>query len=58
METNAEKPLPRGHSYIRMRNRGYCINIDFMEIDSHIAEEMINAAMAVYRKHLEEEGAE
>ncbi len=42
-------PLPRGHAYIRMRNRGYKIDIDYPELDSAQAERIIKAAMAIVR---------
>ncbi len=43
-------PLPRGHAYIRMRNRGYKIDIDYPELDSAQAERIIRAAMAIVRE--------
>ena len=39
--------LPRGHTYIHMRNRGYAIDIDYLEIDSLQAEHMIKAVLAI-----------
>ena len=39
--------LPRGHAYIRMRNRGYSIDIDFPETNSEQAEQAIKAVMAI-----------
>jgi len=50
--------LPRGHAYLRMRNRGYTIEIEYMEVDSEQAERAIKAAMAVVRDHTEPEVAD
>ena len=52
-----DRRLPRGHAYVRVRNRGYSIHIDFTELDSAIAEKMIKAAMDVYREETESESA-
>jgi hypothetical protein len=41
--------LPRGHAYIRMRNGGYKINIDYPEVESSEAERIIEAVMAIVR---------
>lgn len=41
--------LPRGHAYIRMRNRGYRIDIDYPEVDSEQAEQIIKAVMKIVR---------
>lgn len=52
-----DKRPKRGHAFVRMRNKGYYIGIDFtQEKDSAIAQRMIDAAMAEYRKCVEEEG--
>ena len=45
METDDK--LPRGHAYIRMRNRGYKIDIDYDELDSAEAERIIKAVMSI-----------
>lgn len=45
-----EDKLPRGHAYVRMRNAGYKIDVDFPEIDSECAQRMIEAAMRVFRE--------
>lgn len=53
--------LPRGHAYIRMRNRGYKIDIDYPELDSAEAELIIKAVMATLRdcrEQVEMAGAE
>ena len=42
-----EDKLPRGHAYIRMRNRGYRIDIDWPEWDSDEAERMMRAVMKI-----------
>lgn len=50
-----DEKLPRGHAYIRMRNRRYSIHIDFREIDSDLAQRMSDAAMATYREAIEKD---
>lgn len=45
--------LPRGHAYIRMRNRGHMIHIDYPGVDSDQAARMIDAVLAVQRADLE-----
>ena len=42
--------LPRGHAYIRMRNRGYRFDIDYPELDSEQAERIIKAVIAIFRE--------
>jgi len=49
--------LPRGHAYIRMRNRGYKIDIDYPELDSAQAERIIKAVMLIAREDFTDEAA-
>jgi len=48
MEKNDK--FPRGHAYVRMRNRGYKIDIDWPAIDSPEAEEMIKAVCEILKQ--------
>jgi hypothetical protein len=45
--TKANDKLPRGHAYIRVRNRGYRIDINYPELDSAEADQAIRAMLAV-----------
>ena len=47
--------LPRGHAYIRMRNNGGYIHIDYPEVDSPEAERMIKAVLAVLKEFANQE---
>ncbi len=49
----ANDKLPRGHAYIRMRNRGGSIDIEYPEIDSDQAARIMEAAMAIVREDLD-----
>jgi hypothetical protein len=49
-----EKKLPRGHAYVRLRNKGYSIHIDFCEVESAVAERCMRAALEEYEKALKE----
>jgi hypothetical protein len=51
----AEEKLPRGHAYIRMRNKGASVNIDWAEVDSETAEKAIQAVMAIVREEWKHE---
>lgn len=54
---NSEPDLPRGHAYIRMRNRGYKIDIDWPEMDAPQAQRMIEAVMAIMTAEDEKDNA-
>jgi len=45
--TKANDKLPRGHAYIRMRNRGCAFHIDYEEVDSAEAERMMKAVLEI-----------
>jgi hypothetical protein len=47
--------LPRGHAYIRMRNKGYKVNIDYPEVDSAAAERLIKAVMEIVKEEWAQE---
>lgn len=46
---NIPEKLPRGHAYIRMRNKGVRVHIDYVDIDHEQAERMWEAVMAIFR---------
>lgn len=57
---NSKKPkvqeppkLPRGHAYIRLRNRGTTIHFDMPSVDDPIAKKMMDAALAVWKNAVE-----
>ena len=52
-----EPKLPRGHAYMRFRNDGYSIHVDFPELKLEWLNKVIRDAMAEYGKS-EEEGRE
>ena len=44
-DNGAPKRLPRGHAYMRFRNRGYVIHVDFEKADIPWLEGIIKAAL-------------
>lgn len=46
---DGEPKYQRGHAYVRVRNRGYSVDIDFPEVDSPCAERMIKAVMEILK---------
>jgi hypothetical protein len=49
--------LPRGHAYIRMRNDGATMHIDYPDVDSAEAARMIQAIMDIFKESLEKASA-
>ena len=50
-----EKRLPKGHAYVRIRNRGYSIHIDAAKIDDAFSERMMAYLTTELKKENEEE---
>ena len=50
MKPTTTDRLPRGHAYVRVRNKGYSIHVDFPAVSDDVAERMIEAAMKVFRE--------
>jgi hypothetical protein len=42
--------LPRGHAYIRVRNKGQAVHVDYRELDSPEAERIMNALCALLKE--------
>ena len=47
--------LPRGHAYIRVRNKGQAVHLDYRELESPGAERIMKALCALLKEESEQE---
>jgi hypothetical protein len=54
-EQAVKKKLPNGHAYIRIRNAGFSVHIDFRDKDVPFVEQMMKLVMDKHAEWLKEQ---
>lgn len=50
-----DRKLPRGHAYIRIRNNGFSVHMDFRDKDIPFVEQMMKLIMDKHAEWLKEQ---